>query len=81
MTLKERTNYQVGYGKPPIETRFQKGKSGKSEWKAEEPRSSTGYWEDLQHISNEEVSITIDGKRKLMLKAEVLFSAAIHECH
>jgi hypothetical protein len=73
MSGKDEQTYQVGYGKPPTETRFQKGKSGNPSGRPKNraPQQDTG--KILQYISNEEIVITIDGKRKRMLKAEVLF--------
>ena len=79
-------NYEVGYCKPPIATRFKKGqcpnpagRGGKKGGKKAPQELDPG--KVLQSIDNEELIIMIDGKRKSMLKAEIhfrqLFSKAI----
>jgi hypothetical protein len=65
--------YQVGYKKPPIETRFKKGTSGYPSGRPKNRAPQKDAGKILQHIDNEEIVVTIDGKRKRMLKAEVLF--------
>ena len=73
MSNRRKQDYQVGYGKPPTETRFQKGKSGNPSGRPKKraPQKDTG--KILQRIDNEEIVLTVNGRRKRMLKAEVLF--------
>ena len=68
-------DYEVGYGKPPIATRFKKGQCpnplGRGRKKKSPPEFNPG--KVLQDIDNEEMVITIDGKRMSMRKAEIKF--------
>jgi Family of unknown function (DUF5681) len=69
---KANENYEVGYGKPPKATRFQKGKSGNPSGRSKK-RHEKDTGKILQFIDNEELVVTVDGRRKRMPKAEVHF--------
>jgi hypothetical protein len=73
MSSKPEKPYEIGYGKPPTETRFKKGKSGNPSGrpKRRAPQKDTG--KILQHFDNEEIVLMVDGKPKRMLQGEVLF--------
>ncbi|MBR0829833.1 hypothetical protein JQ596_30325 [Bradyrhizobium manausense] len=65
--------YEVGYGKPPVATRFQKGKSGNPGGRRKKVRQLPDPGELLEAIDNEEITVTDNGKRKRMKKAEIQF--------
>ncbi len=53
------TDYEVGYGKPPKHTRFQKGCSGNRKGRAKGTRNLKT---DLKGVLEEELPLTIAGK-------------------
>lgn len=63
--------YEVGRGKPPKATRFQKGKSGNPKGRPKKKQEDFDPGKILQAIDNDETAV--DGKRKLRKKAELLF--------
>ncbi len=56
-------DYTVGYGKPPVQTRFQKGRSGNPKGR---PRKSKNSATIVKAILEEEVSVTKNGERTRM---------------
>jgi Family of unknown function (DUF5681) len=69
----EENDYEVGYGKPPVATRFKKGQSGNPSGKPKKIAPELNPGKILQSIDNEEMIVKIDGKGKRMLKAEIYF--------
>lgn len=65
--------YEVGYGKPPVATRFKKGTSGNPSGKRKTPALLCDPGDVLQSIDNEELVVVDNGKRKRMPKAEIQF--------
>lgn len=65
--------YEVGYGKPPVATRFQKGTSGNPSGKKKKVAQPLDPGIILESIDNEEILVNDNGKRKRMTKAEILF--------
>ena len=64
-------SYEVGRGKPPKATRFQKGKSGNPKGRPKKKNEEFDPGKIMQAIDNEDV--LVDGKRKPFKKAELLF--------
>jgi len=69
----EKNDYEVGYRKPPVATRFKKGQSGNPGGKPKKIAPELNPGKILQSIDNEEMTVKIEGKGKRMLKAEIYF--------
>ncbi|MDR3487422.1 MAG: DUF5681 domain-containing protein [Bradyrhizobium sp.] len=73
MSNENQNEYEVGYKKPPVATRFKKGSSGNPSGKRKEVAEDLDPGKVLQTIDNEEIIVTIDGKRKRMREGEIHF--------
>jgi Family of unknown function (DUF5681) len=73
MSNKNQNEYEVGYKKPPVASRYKKGKSGNPSGKRKERAEDLNPGKVLQTIDNEEIMVTIGGKRKRMRKGEIHF--------
>ena len=67
MTKRRDGSYDVGYGKPPAETRFQKGQSGNPHGR---PRGSKNLATIVRQAANERVTIVVKGKQHSITKLE-----------
>jgi hypothetical protein len=63
--------YKVGYKKPPLHSRFQKGQSGNPRGR---PRGSKNFSTLLTEALNEPVIVTEDGRRRKISKRELGFT-------
>jgi hypothetical protein len=68
--LRER-DYEVGYGKPPVYTRFQKGWSGNP---CGRPRGSKNNATLLKEALDQRVTINENGQRRQISKREAMFT-------
>jgi hypothetical protein len=59
-------DYEVGYRKPPVATRFQKGRSGNPSGRPKKSAQSLDLGLILEGIENEEIIVVDNGKRKPM---------------
>ena len=64
----EKPDYKVGYKKPPLHTRSQKGQSGNPRGR---PRGSMNFSTLLAEALNEPVIVTEDGRRRRISKREL----------
>jgi hypothetical protein len=75
MSIEDGSNYEVGYGKAPIATRFKKGQvanpAGRPPKEKTPPELDLG--KILQEMDNEARMIVVDGKRMSMRLAEIHF--------
>jgi hypothetical protein len=69
----EDNDYEVGYGKPPVASRFKKGQSGNPGGRPKRVVRKLDPGKILQLIDNEELIVEIDGKSVRMRKAEIYF--------
>jgi len=70
--LGERRTYEVGYGKPPLHSRFPLGKSGNPGGRN---NGAKGLGAELKAELNERVTVTQDGKTKRLSKRRVIIKA------
>jgi uncharacterized protein DUF5681 len=73
---KSQGNYVVGYGKPPVRTRFQKGQSGNP---AGRRKGSLNFSTVLLATLNEKVVVIEKGRRKQISKLEALVKQLVHK--
>ena len=75
MPREKKRDYEVGYGKPPRETRFTKGQSGN-------PRGRPGGAKNLKTLLNEALSETIivtdNGGRRRLTKREAILTQLVN---
>jgi Family of unknown function (DUF5681) len=69
----QKSDFEVGYGKPLVATRFKKGQSGNPSGKPKKIAQKLDPGKILQSIDNEEITVKIDGKEKRIQKGEVYF--------
>ncbi len=68
-------SYDVGYGKPPIATRFQPGQSGNSNGR---PRKNASTSAVLEHALRRKVRIVENGLEQRLENIEVLFRSLVN---
>jgi hypothetical protein len=69
-------SYEVGYGKPPRNTRFQKGVSGNPKGR---PKKALDFDHELLRQSKDSVTINENGKRRRVSKHELVIKQLIHK--
>jgi hypothetical protein len=74
MSDDDKPDYRVGYKKPPLHSRFQKGQSGNPRGRpCGRPRGSKNFSTLLADALNELVVITEDGRRRKISKRDLGF--------
>ena len=69
-------DYRVGYGKPPLETRFKRGQSGNPKgW----PPGAKNMASLLDEALNERVIVNENGGRKRISKRKAAFTQLVNE--
>ncbi len=68
--------YQVGYGKPPMHTRFQKGRSGNPFGR---PRAPKSFRMLTLRLLDEEVPLTENGQQRVFSRLQVIFIQIVNK--
>jgi hypothetical protein len=68
-------NDDVGYKKPPVHSRFQKGKSGNPRGR---PKGSTNYLTLLRRVLDQKVTVSEDGKSRQITKIEAAMTQLLN---
>jgi hypothetical protein len=71
-----RRDYEVGYGKPPVHTRFQKGQSGNPKGR---PRGRKNLSSLLNEALNGWVIVVENGRRKKITKREAIITQLVNK--
>jgi Family of unknown function (DUF5681) len=69
-------DYAVGYGKPPLHTRFQKGQSGNPKGR---PRGRKNMSTLLSNALNGSVIVVENGRRKKITKREAIVTQLVNK--
>jgi len=76
--MAERDEYAVGYGKPPRETRFSKGRSGNPAGRPKGRRSGENSLIDaILKSLGEEIAVNVDGRRRKMTMRDAVGRKAV----
>lgn len=65
-------SYEVGYGKPPREHQFPKGKSGNPAGSRGRKRGPSSFTEAMKAALLKKQTVIIDGKRRRMTRFEIM---------
>jgi hypothetical protein len=76
MPLEGGEGYEVGYGKPPRHTRFEKGRSGNP---AGRPPGSKNFRTLISAALDEKVQIVENGRRRQISKREVIAQQLVNK--
>src|SRR4051812_33564666 len=69
--------YDVGFGKPPVQTRFAPGKSGNIHGRRGKPKAKK-VGNPLERLLNEKLRVTEGGTIRVISKAEAVLASLVH---
>lgn len=70
-------SFKVGYGKPPVATRFPRGRSGNPLGRPKSQRGKVTLRGAMRELLMSDVTVAVDGRRRRMLRVEALVDALI----
>lgn len=76
MSTNDDKPYEVGYGKPPQNTRFKPGQSGNPKGK---PRGAKNLATIVDNATKEKVVVTENGKRRAVSKLELVIKQLVNK--
>jgi hypothetical protein len=72
----QRLGYQIGYGKPPLHSRFQKGRSGNPAGRPRVPKILKAL---IVQLLDEEVSFTENGQKRTRSRRHLIFTQIVNK--
>src|SRR5271155_1058294 len=75
MEKEDHPNYEVGYARPPLNTRFKKGESGRTRARVPQARSLTSL---VQNALDEPVRVNDQGQRRTISKREAVLMQLVN---
>jgi hypothetical protein len=72
----KKSHYEVGYGKPPVTSRFKPGQCGNPQGK---PKGAKNLATVVGNAIKEKVAVTENGKRKMVSKLEVAVKQLVNK--
>lgn len=76
MAKKGHDDYVVGYGKPPVHTRFQKGQSGNPKGRQKGCKNLSTL---MERVLDETVTIKENGSQKIITKREAFLKQLVNK--
>ena len=76
MAQKRNNDYSVGYGKPPIHSRFKKGQSGNPKGRQKGSKNLSTL---MEHALDEPVTIKENGSQKVITKREAFLKQLVNK--
>lgn len=75
----KKTQHEVGYGKPPKKTRFQKGKSGNPKGRPKRPQDNKSLKHMIRDLVLRKVPGQLNGKKTELTFVEAIFIKQLSE--
>jgi hypothetical protein len=73
--MSDEKDYEVGFGKPPASTRFEKGRSGNPKGR---PKGSLNLANAFNKALSEKVTVVVQGRRKSMTKLDAAVTGLVN---